>query len=402
VSGQIAVALDNARLYEESKRAYKQLRVAHERLIRSEKLTALGVLASGIAHDFNNVLTTILGRAQMALSQPVNHEVKHNLEIIEQAAVDASGMVRKIQHFARVKSDNTFDIIDMGETLRSTLEMIKPYIEEHRQTSGTNIELVLDIAETDQIEGDAVELREALINIFINAIEAMPDGGKLTVKSTQDDEFVVISISDTGVGMTAEVRRRIFDPFFTTKGQEGLGMGLSVVYGVVQRHRGKIDVSSKPRKGSTFTIRIPVVEKRQKDVATQFKQRNIKGTSILVVNNDEEPRNALYVLLTNNGCNVDIAGTGKEAISLAQRRNYDIVLTDSKMADISGLEIAAKIKIGSPETQVALVSGQGVQLDLTNLQERGISHTLAKPFTNEDILEIVRKLLDYRDHTSSN
>lgn len=393
VSGQMAIALDNARLYEESKRAYKELRVAHERLVRSEKLTALGVLSSGVAHDFNNMLTAILGRSQIALDRQKDPKVRRNLEIIEQAAVDAAGMVRKLQDFARVRTDITFDVVDISEILKSALEMIKPRLDERREAFGSGIEIALDVEETSPIKGDASELREALINIFINAIDAMPDGGKLNIRSTQDNGFVVISISDTGTGMTTEVRRRLFDPFFTTKGQNGLGMGLSVVYGVVKRHRGEIDVSSKPQKGSTFTIRIPVTEKHMEDITVEFNQNSTKNATILVVDDDKGSRDVLYEMLINNGCKVDIAGSGKEGLSLAQQKDYDILLVDLGMPDISGTELAAQVKATNPRTQIALVTGWGVQLDLSDLRERGITNVVAKPFTREEVLTIVRQLL---------
>jgi len=393
VSGQMAIALDNARLYEESKRAYKELRVAHERLVRSEKLTALGILASGVAHDFNNMLTAILGRAQIALGHQIDPKFRHNLEIIEQAAVDAAGMVRKLQHFARVRTDSTVDVIYVSEILRSALEMIKPRLDERREAFGSGIEIALDIEETSPIKGDATELREALINIFINAIDAMPDGGKLNIRNAQDNDFVVISISDTGVGMTAEVRRRLFDPFFTTKGQNGLGIGLSVVYGVVKRHGGEIDVSSKPKKGSTFTIRIPVTEKHMEDMTVEFNQNSIKDATILVVDDDKGSRDVLYEMLINNGCKVDIAGSGKEGLSLAQQKDYDIVLVDLGMPDISGIELAVEVKMNNAKINIILVTGWGVQLDPTELEKQGINYVVAKPFRIEDVLSAVRHCL---------
>jgi len=394
VSQQVATTLDNARLYEELKGTYEDLRNAQERLIQSEKISALGVMTSGIAHDFNNMLTTIIGRAQLALDEIKDGKARYSLELIKQAGLDAAGMVRRLQDFARVRADHASDVIDLNEVFKNALEMIKPRLDEQWETLGSSIEVFFNPGKVGPIEGSATELKESLVNILINAIDAMPHGGKLTVKSKQDGDFAVVSISDTGVGMTTEVKRRAFDPFFTTKGSQGLGMGLSVVYGAIKRHKGQVSISSKPQKGCTFTIRIPVTQKGKEDKAVEFIQSGLKNATILVVDDDEGPRDVLYEILTRAGHRVDIATSGKEGLSLARQKDYDLVLADLGMRDISGQDVATYIKIDNHKTQVILVTGWGIQLDPTKLRERGVDSVVAKPFSKEGILALVNQLLN--------
>lgn len=394
VANQLATALRNAQLYEKSRQAYQELESAQERVIVSERLKALGEMTSGIAHDFNNILTTILARAQLALGKTENDKAKNDLMLIEQAALDAAGMVRRLQDFCRVRTDCVLDVIDVNQVASNALGMIKPRLDEGCETLHSRIEVVADLGKISPIEGSAAELREALLNILINGIEAMPHGGKLTVKSEQEGNFAVISITDTGIGMTSEVRKRVFEPFFTTKGAQGLGMGLSVVYGIISRHKGQVSVSSSPGRGSTFTIRIPVTEDGETEaVPVQSRKSGSINATILVVDDDEGSRDALRDLLIGYGHKVDTASTGKEGIILARQKDYDVVLADLGMPDISGDNLAAEIKARNHKTQVALVTGWGIQLDPMHLKKRGVSHVIAKPFTKDDILAIVDQLL---------
>lgn len=394
-SHQIATSLDNARLYQESRQAYEELKEAQERLIWSERLKALGEMTSGIAHDFNNILTTILGRAQLTLRKVSDEKVKYNLKLIDEAAQDAASMVRRLQDFARVRTDHSTSATDLNEVVRSALEMIKPRLDEQCETLGSDIAVTVDLGKIRPVKGNAPEFREALINILINAIQAMPHGGTLTVSTRQDNNMVAISVCDTGIGMSDEVRNRVFEPFFTTKGQRGLGMGLSVVYGTIKRHKGDISVSSEPGKGSTFTIRLPVAQK-DKEHAVEPHQNSVKSKAILVVDDDQGCCDILYEVLTEAGHTVDIATSGSEGLSLAQQKDYDLVITDLGMPNMSGRDLASALKTTNPEIQVVLVTGWGVQLDVAALAEQGIGGVIAKPFSEADVLAVTDQLLRSR------
>jgi len=389
VSRQVSTNLENARLFNESKQAYKELKATQEHVIQTEKLRALGVMTSGIAHDFNNVLTTILGRAQLTIDKTKNEKVKHNLEIIEQASLDGASIVRRLQDFARVRTDQSLNVINVNELIESSLEMIKPCLDEACETNNSNIEVIFTKNIVSPIKGNAADLREALVNILVNAIEAMTYGGQLTIATNQRNGWVVISISDTGIGMSEKVRKRVFDPFFTTKGLNGLGMGLSTTYSVIKRHMGQIRVSSEPGRGSTFIIKIPVIRGYEDELTQKSYSTSTKKATILVIDDDGGSRDVLKDILGQAGHTVDTALNGKMGLYLSSQKHYDVVIVDIGMPDISGRVIASTIKTNSPQTQIVLVTGWGIQLTKEELRELGVSSIIAKPFQKNDVLNML-------------
>jgi len=212
----------------ELERAYEELKMAHERMVQTEKLRAMGEMASGIAHDFNNMLAVILGRTELVMDDVRDDKVKKGIQIIEQAALDAAKTVKRMQGFSRIRVEHPFESLDVNEVAEGVLKMVESRRVELEQTKGIEIKVEQELGKVRQVSGDAAELREALLNILFNAMDAMPTGGKLTVKSLQDEEWVQISITDTGMGIPDNMKSRIFEPFFTTKASKGSGLGLSV------------------------------------------------------------------------------------------------------------------------------------------------------------------------------
>ena len=264
IANQIAVGIQNARLFsdvktheDELERAYEDIKAAQEYLVRTERQKALAEMAGGVAHDFSNVLSIVLGRAQLALEGVKEPKVKESLQIIEQSAQDAAKMVRRLQEFAGMTVGEKLEALDLNQVINSALQMVETRRAES-QLRGVEIDISADLGEVSTVEGNPGELREVLVNIIFNAMDALPQGGRITVKTAQEDSWVVVSISDTGIGMTEEVKKRIFDPFFTTKGSRGSGLGLSASHGIISKHGGSIEVDSTPGKGSTFYIRIPI------------------------------------------------------------------------------------------------------------------------------------------------
>lgn len=253
---QVAASLDNARLLAQLEQSLVELKQAQERLIQAERMRALGELANRVAHDFNNVLTSILGRTELALEKVREEKLKKDLEVIREAARDGAQIVRKLRDFTRGEVRDHFKPVRMNELVESTLHLIEHRLaKQEKGAAPIKVQLFLD--RVAPVYGDEGELKEVLTNLVVNALDAMPDGGTLTIETRQENEEVIISIADTGVGMTPEVKRRIFEPYFSTKGSSGTGLGLSVVYGIVGRHRGRIKVESAPGKGSTFQVILP-------------------------------------------------------------------------------------------------------------------------------------------------
>ena len=242
-----------------------------ERLIRSERLRALGEMAAGIAHDFNNVLGAILGRAQLirmglmtrkTATEGVSDEaIKKDLETIERAATDGAHTVRKLLEFTRSKSDESLLFpLDVNEVVDGAIDLARTKIKDEAQAKGIQIEVQTIKDPVRPVMGNPSELREVLLNLIFNAIDAMPEGGTILFKTGMENASVSIEVKDSGVGMSESERSRIFDPFFTTKGVQRSGLGLSVSYAIIQRHHGEIRAESQKGAGTTFLIELPVAK----------------------------------------------------------------------------------------------------------------------------------------------
>jgi PAS domain S-box-containing protein len=249
-----AIAIENARLYADLKQAYEDLQCAQEERVLLEKLQALGQMAAGIAHDLNNVLAIVLGQVELLRVQVGEPEVQRRLSILRTAATDGVHVVRRLQGFAHRRPSGSLFPCNLAALIQEAVELTRPRWQNDPQRRGVVIEARAVPEALPPILGQPTEIREALTNLIFNAVDAMPKGGLLTLAGHATPEGVALTVSDTGVGMTDEVRQHIFEPFFTTKEGKGAGLGLSLVYGIMQRHGGHIEVASIPDKGTTFTL----------------------------------------------------------------------------------------------------------------------------------------------------
>jgi len=393
VAGHVAVAVQNALLYDEVKRAYQETSHAYEELIRSEKLRALGEMAGGVAHDFNNVLTVILGRAQLAIESVEDPVLKKSLTAIEQAAIDGATTVRSLQEFTRVRKDRISDSVNVSHMVMSALQMAEPRLKERTEKDGRAIEVSTELNVTESVLGDIAELREALINIIFNAVDAMPDGGKISIKAWRENNRVVISIADTGVGMSDQTKDKVFDPFFTTKGPSGVGLGLSMAYGIITRHGGDISAESSLGKGTTFYIKLPIGGEEMQNGSSSDSLNATGKAKILLVDDDPNVNEVLELMLSQIGYDVTAVSHGQEAITLFKQGNYDLVITDLGMPDVSGWDVAEAVKQRSPETPVVLITGWGVQVDSAQRDKVGVDGVIAKPFSRQTLSDEMVRLL---------
>jgi PAS domain S-box-containing protein len=229
-----------------------------EQVLHAEKLRAVGEMAAGIAHNFNNVLTTILTRAQLLAQQGTDTvAVQRGLTLIEQAASDGAALVRRLQRLSRGSAATERTWLDLNILVQEVVDTTQPLWHDHARREGRPVEVHLALAPLPHVLGRAAELREVLTNLLLNAIEAMPKGGEITLRTWVEASAVCVAVSDTGVGMAAEVRHRLFDPFFTTKGARGTGLGLSVSQAIIKGHDGTLSVDSEPDRGTTFVISLP-------------------------------------------------------------------------------------------------------------------------------------------------
>ncbi len=391
LGGLAALAIVNAELFADRQRALEAVQRAQERQIQSERLRALGEMASGIAHEFNNLLAGILGRAQLLLRQVEEPKTRRGLGVIEKLAQDGAHTVRRIQDFTRVRRSASAVEVQLADLLADALEFTRSRWESEAQAAGTSYQIVTDLQTVPSFLGEPAELRELFVNLFLNAFDAMPQGGVLEVTLRPAEGGVEIRVRDTGVGMPEEVRRRIFEPFFTTKGPRATGLGLAAAYGIVQRHGGELRVESQPGQGSTFTIRLPLDETQAKSEAP-VAWPEVGPLRILVVEDEEEVREVLVEALRGQGHSVAMGRDGVEGIRLAREASYDLVVTDISLPGHSGWEIAGVVRQAHPDVPILFVTGWGDQMDRVRLAALQRVEVLPKPFGLEELGRVIARL----------
>lgn len=378
-----------------------------EQFSQMEKLSALGELASGVAHDFNNTLAGILGRAQLLQRTNEPEKLKRGLDIIIKTAEDGAKTVKRIQDFARQRRDHNFELVSIDQILLDASEITRPRWKNCAEASNIHIILDLHIGANAMVMGDDSELREVLVNMVFNAVDAMPEGGTLSLTSRTAGEQVIVAVVDTGVGMYPEVRSKIFDPFFTTKGKAGLGLGLAVSFGIIRRHGGNIDVESQYGKGTEFRITLPLAKIAEKSVdpvavaavlentdpgLTEAEPQKRSPTRLLVVDDEDFVRDLLGEILESEQCEVHLAESGSTALTLFQEHEFDGVFTDVGMPGMSGWELAREIRLINKKVPIAVITGWGEAVGSHEQKAAGVDWVVAKPFTADRIANLVRDI----------
>jgi CheY-like chemotaxis protein len=275
----------------------------------------------------------------------------------------------------------------------------QPRWRDQTQKKGIQIELTTQLGNIPRILGNPHELREVLTNIFFNAVDAMPQGGKLIITTQpQTEDWVEVRIEDTGIGMTEEVKRRVFDPFFTTKGVTNSGLGLSVSYGIIKRHGGEILIESKPGRGTTFIIHLPKgYEVEETVVKEAISIKEARKVRILVIDDEETVRDILSKILETKGHQVVVASNGEEGIEQFKSEAFDIVFTDLGMPKLSGWDVGKIIKEISPKTPIAMITGWGVELDREKMSKSGIDLIVSKPFNFDQVIQLVSEAMELKE-----
>jgi PAS domain S-box-containing protein len=351
-----------------------------ERAARADKLRALGQLASGVAHDFNNSLAAILGRAQLLRRQIDEPALVRNLDIIQTAAEDAAATVRRIQTFARKSPVKEFELVDVPSLLNDAIEITRTRWQNEARVRGLEYEVKLDAQEDQSTYGSASELREVFVNLIVNAVDAMPKGGKLCVCCRREDGRLKLKFCDNGMGMPDDVRQKIFEPFFSTKGAHGTGLGLSVSYSIIERHGGSISVSSEPGKGTIFMIDLPAAVAEESIEKVETITSDLEPLRILVVDDELPVRETLAEMLTAVHHEVELAGSGQEALQKMRQRSFDFVFTDLAMPEMDGWETARSIRKDWPDVKIVLVTGYGPNTTPPTGEEHLVDAIIGKPF----------------------
>jgi PAS domain S-box-containing protein len=377
--------------------------VSHEhelrfRLIREQKFRTLGSLAAGVAHNINNRLTPVLGWTEMLLERLAADEaidpdeLVHALRVINQGASDSVETVRRLQDYSRPARVRGPEGVQLRDVLEQLLALTRPQWDNEAARRGIRYEIDLKAEPAPLILAVASEIREALLNILENALAAMPAGGRLTLHVRGEDDGAVVSIADSGRGMSPEVQRLAFEPFFTTRSSEGgSGLGLSLAQEIVHRYRGTISVSSREGLGTTFTLSFPAITAEAVRPPTFLPL--LEPLRVLAVEDEPEVLDVIRAMLVGAGHTVFSAASGREALALFEREPVDVVVTDLGMPGMTGLTLAEEVKRRRP-VPVVLLTGWADELDDTHA--RHVDVLLAKPVTRERLLSGLAKAVPDR------
>ncbi len=395
LSDHVALAAEQAQLYGALQQAYDDLRQTQHTVMQQERLRALGQMASGIAHDINNAISPVALYTESLLEREPNlsPRARSYLTTIQRAIDDVASTVARMREFYRQREPQlTLARVDLNGTVQQAIEFTHARWSDLPQKLGIAVELRTELhdgpAEVMAAEG---ELRDALTNLIFNAVDAMPEGGTLTLRtrrisdSSDGETHYCIEVSDTGVGMDEATRRRCLEPFFTTKGERGTGLGLAMVYGMIQRHSAELQIDSEPGKGTTFRLVFAgVIQSTDSTTRAPILSVNTQSLRILVIDDDPMLIQSLEDILAADGHVVAVANGGQAGIdqfvaARASGEPFSAVITDLGMPHVDGRRVAAAIKAASPRTPVIMLTGWGQRLVADNEIPPFVDRVLAKP-----------------------
>ena len=376
-----------------------------EVLLQSEKMKAMGVMTSGIAHEFNNVLAIVSGNVQLLKEKYRDDKgLIKVLRTVCRVADDGANIVDRMYDFTNMRLDSSrFVQVNISDLVKQSIDFTMPRWKNMSRAKGISYYIdVEDLKKIPAILGNPSELREVFVNIINNALDAMPAGGRLSFSTWREDGNVCASISDTGKGMSEDVKKRIFDPFFTTRSPEGTGLGLSVTYGIITRHCGKIDVKTRKGKGSTFTMRLPTAnEADHPDVSSKpSTEEKVKNLKILVVDDDEDMCEILSDFFIKEGHKVKSVNNGADGISLLKSEYFDLVLCDLAMPNFTGMDIIKVLYTLDKRPKVGLITGWKYKME--DLKKEGLKADLVvkKPFKFSELRRDISNVLEANSRTS--
>lgn len=405
LSEHVGLASQQAQLHQALLDAYEELRQTQQTVLQQERLRALGQMASGIAHDINNAISPVALYTESLLEREPNlsDRARGYLTTIQRAIEDVASTVARMKEFYRQReSQLTLSLVDINKTVQQAVELTKARWSDLPQQRGIFIELRTDYCGiAPKIMAAEGEIRDALNNLIFNAVDAMPDGGVLTLRTRltvneSQEGIVLVEVVDSGLGMDEETRRRCLEPFFTTKGERGTGLGLAMVYGMTQRHSADLAIESEKGQGTTFRLIFAEANPR---IVTQAP---IEGASpvvdrlrILVVDDDPLLIKSLEDILTTDGHEVVVASGGQNGIdrfveSVRARNPFPVVITDLGMPQVDGRKVAAAVKAAAPRTRTIMLTGWGQRLLSENDVPAGVDRVLSKPPRLHELRQALR------------
>ena len=383
ISLVIALALYRVRVIE-------RIRLEHQEELRLMRLKSLGEMASGVVHDLNNALSGVVGYIQLIKTRVDDPELRRFAEIAEKSAKDTVAIVQRMRAFYK-EQESARVTLDLNRLIEDVIEMTKPRWKNMPEAKGVQIEIVTDFESIPMIEGQESELRQLFTNLIFNAVDAMPEGGEITIKTRSRERYVAVEISDTGVGMDEETRTKIFEPFFTTK-PEGSGLGLSICRRIVAEHGGSIQVESAPGEGTTFIVTLPVAEAYLQAVEGEIGEREVPPKRILIVDDERVVRQVITDMLSELGHESITAESGLEGLGTFRKERFDLVLTDLGMPGMNGLQLARLMRSIDDQTPIVLLTGWGDTIDEEEAKRHGIWKVISKPVRMDELRDLIASL----------
>jgi signal transduction histidine kinase/ActR/RegA family two-component response regulator len=390
-SEHTALAANQAQLYTALQQAYDDLRQTQQQVMQQERLRALGQMASGIAHDINNAISPVALYTEALLEREhdLTDKGRKQLEIIQRAVDDVAQTVARMGEFYRVREPQSSLVpVDINKLVRQVLDLTRARWSDMVQQRGSAIDVHLELAHgLPPIAAVESQVRDALVNLVFNAVDAMPQGGPLTLRTRLAEgsgrQIVQLEVVDAGIGMDEDTRRRCLEPFFTTKGTRGTGLGLAMVYGVAQRHNANLEIESEPGKGTL--VRMSFAATAETVAAPSGSQRAPVGPMrILIIDDDPLLLKSLRDTLESEGHDVTAMNGGQAGInafveSHAMGTPFPLVITDLGMPHVDGRKVAATIKASVPKTVVIMLTGWGRRLVAEGDVPAGVDQVLSKP-----------------------
>jgi signal transduction histidine kinase len=381
--------------------ALEKLRETQEHVIQRECLHALGRMASGIAHDFNNALAPILGFSELLLRKPESlrdlERARGYIEMIHTAAEDSAKIVARLREFYRYREEtDVFTPVSLNDLIQQVISLTQPRWKDQAQANGAHLRIKTDLENIPTVSGSEAELREMLLNVVFNAIDAIPAKGTITFRTSLQEDHALLQILDDGAGMTEEVRSRCIEPFFSTKDERGTGLGLGIVYGIVRRHDGVIEIESARGKGTAVSILLPLYKERPASIAPQPAGVVDRSLRVLVVEDEPLVREVIEVYLREDRHTVEVAANGREGLEKYRGGAFDLVLTDRAMPEVNGDVLAAEIKKINPRQPVILLTGFGDLMAGTGEKPEGVDLVVSKPFTLNSLRDAVARAVEPR------
>lgn len=363
-------------------------------IARTERLRAAGELSAGVCHNLNNLLTGIIGPARMLRDRET--QPNEDLDLVVSAAERARDLVHKLHMSVRDVPREALAAVDLRRAVEEAVQVTRPRWKDEPEARDVHIDVVTDLAGTPPVRATEHDLHSLLGNLIYNAVDALPEGGRMTIASRVDGDTVELSVSDDGIGMDEATRSRVFEPFFTSKADVGTGLGLATVYDTINRWGGRIDVDSEPGIGTTFRLWLPVWSERDVQVATQAASlpRSAPPATgrVLLIDDEDVVRRAMGRLLKTRH-DVDTAASGREGLHLFEPGNRDVVFLDLGLGDIRGDSLAAQLRERDPHVALGLITGW--DLSKEDPRRAPFDAVLSKPVTDlEAFLETVEDLID--------